>query len=101
MYLLFAEEGFATGVPMIPKPTSEAWVICALKAGPYQGCAALEARHGKSNAPDSLKSELKDLLGQNPSREVLCEMVQSGRIDYRRIDMPSFNEFRDRLQAVW
>ena len=28
----FAEEGFARGVPMIPKPTSEAWLLCVAPA---------------------------------------------------------------------
>jgi hypothetical protein len=97
----FGEEEFATGVPMIPKPTSEAWMICALKEHPYQGCSALEDRPGKSNAPDSLKTELESILGEHPSSVLLCELVQSGRIDYRRMDIPSFNEFRVRLEEVW
>ena len=97
----FGEEEFATGVPMIPKPTSEAWMICALKEHPYQACSALEDRPGKSNAPDSLKTELEEILGEHPSRSLLCELVQSGRIDYRRIDMSSFNAFRARLEEVW
>jgi hypothetical protein len=96
----FAEEGLARGVPMIPKPTSEAWLLCALRKNPYQGCAALEDRSGSSQSPHSLKGELEKRLGHPTTRDELCDMVTKGRIDYRRIDMPSFNAFRERLQGV-
>ena len=96
----FEEEEFARGVPMIPKPSSEAWLLCALRRNPYQGCAALEDRSGSPHSPHSLKGELEKRLGHPPTREELCELVTNGRIDHRRIDMPSFNAFRERLQAV-
>jgi len=96
----FTEEGFAKGVSMIPKPTSEAWLLCALRENPYQGCTALEDRSGNPHSPHSLKGELEERLGHPPTREELCDMVTNGRIDHRRIDMPSFNAFRERLEAV-
>ena len=40
----FDEEEFARGVPMIPKPKSEAWLICAFKKAAYKNCPALEDR---------------------------------------------------------
>jgi len=91
----FQEEGFTRGVPMIPKPTSEAWLLCALKENPYEGCAALEDR-----SPKSLKDELRDLHGQLPTREELCQMVVERKIDIGQIDMPSFAPFRSRLEEV-
>jgi hypothetical protein len=97
----FEDEGFSSGVPMLPKPKSEAWVLCALKGNPYQGCEALEDRSGNDNSPNSLKKELEALCGRLPSREELCEMVRDRRIDYRRINMPSFAAFHDRLKEVW
>jgi len=96
----FREEGFARGVPMIPKPTSEAWLLCALRSRPYQSCAGLEDRSGNPRSPHSLKGELEERLGHPPTRKELCELVANGRIDHRRIDMPSFNTFRERLEAV-
>jgi hypothetical protein len=96
----FAEEGFARGVPMITKPNSEAWLLCALRQNPYQGCGALEDRSGNPHSPHSLKGELVEQLGHPPTREELCDMVMNGRIDHRRIDMPSFNAFRERLEGV-
>ena len=95
----FNREGFLKGVPMIPKPKSEAWVLCALK-NQYQGCKALEDRSGNDNSPNSLKKELKEHLGTLPTRQELCEMVTDRTIDFQRIDMPSFGEFQRRLEEV-
>lgn len=96
----FKEEGFAYGVPMVPKPISEAWLICALKDNPYYGCGALEERSGSDRSPASLKRELELLIGQTPSRDVLCQVMESEEFDAERIDMPSFNAFRQRLIEV-
>ena len=75
----FEDEGFSCGVPMLPKPKSEAWVLCALKDNPYQGCDALEERSGNDNSPNSLKDDLKARRGKLPSAEELCEMVRRKR----------------------
>ena len=96
----FAEEGFARGVPMIPKPTSEAWLLCALQEHSYQGCAALEQRSSSPHSPHSLKGDVEKCLGHRPTREELCDMVTNGKIDHHRIDMPSLRAFRERLEAV-
>jgi len=96
----FEEEGFASGVPMIPKPTLEAWLLCALQQDPYVGCAVLEDRSGSPNSLRSLKGEVENRLGHRPTRDELCDMVTNGRIDYRKINMPTFNAFRKRLEAV-
>jgi hypothetical protein len=74
----FSDEEFECGVPMIPKPKSEAWIICSVKENPYQGCGALESRSGNDNSPNSLKRELAEILDGRPSREQLCEMVNNG-----------------------
>jgi hypothetical protein len=96
----FDEEGFGSGVPMIPKPKSEAWVLCALKRNPYRGCPALEERSGNDASPRALKKQLAQILGKADVREALCEMVAERKIDIERIDMPSFAAFRSRLEAV-
>lgn len=97
MVVGFETEGFARGVPMIPKPKSEAWLICALKHNPYQACESLERRSGNDNSPNSLKNELANLVGHSPGRTELCDMVAERTIDVDRIQMPSFNAFRGRL----
>lgn len=95
----FAAEKFDRGVPMIPKPKSEAWLICAWKNNPYQGCDALEERSGNDNSPKNLKGELEELLDDDVSRDSLRKKVsESFAID--RIKMPSFKAFRTRLEEV-
>ncbi len=96
----FDEEQFGRGVPMIPKPKSEAWLICALKRDAFQNCHLLESRSGNDNSPNSLKGELKLLLGDTELIADLCERLRDGRIDIDRIVMPSFAAFRDRLEEV-
>ncbi|MFH1137052.1 MAG: hypothetical protein V1816_13340 [Pseudomonadota bacterium] len=96
----FLAEGFEQGVPMIPKPKSEAWIICSVKNNPYQGCNALENRSGNDDSPNALKDELAEILHGRPSRVQLCEMVSDRRIDCEKIDMPSFLAFKDRLLTL-
>ncbi len=98
----FIAENFENGVPMVPKPKSEAWLICALKTQPYQNCASLEeSLAGNDNSPNPAKAQLEQLLEEN-GREVaeLASMVDDGSISSSQINMPSFNRFRRRLEEV-
>lgn len=95
----FKEEEFDKGVPMIPKPKSEAWLICAWKKQPYQRCDALEERSGNDNSPNNLKDELAELLDTEVTPQGLCEKIDQS-FDIERIKMPSFRAFRDRLEEV-
>ncbi|MNY52661.1 hypothetical protein D3C86_1883510 [compost metagenome] len=85
---------------MLPRPKSEAWLLCALKEVPYQNCEKLEEESGNDGAVNSLKDRLASRLGQDATRKLLNEILSEGRIDAARIDMPSFNEFRDDLERV-
>ncbi len=85
---------------MIPKPISEAWLLCALKQNPYQNCKELEHGSGSRRSPNSLKKKLNNILGQEPTSEMLSELVMKRKIDHSRIDMPSFNAFKNRLLEV-
>ncbi|MCF7978993.1 MAG: hypothetical protein K9L82_13440 [Chromatiaceae bacterium] len=97
----FAAEGFTHGVPMLPKPKSEAWLLCALKPDqPYQHCSGLEAASGNDRSPNSLKAQLAAALGYEPSASDLSHLVQCRKVDAFRITMTSFVEFRDRLERV-
>jgi len=93
----FKIEKFDRGVAMIPKPKSEAWLLCALGNKPYESCEKLEDRSGNDDSPNSLKKEL-DALGIENSK--INEMIQSSEIDIEKIDMPSFKYFTERLQAL-
>jgi hypothetical protein len=72
----FEEEGFSKGVTMIPKPKSEAWLICVLKEHAYQNCQSLEDRSGNDNSPNSLKDELEEILGEEFTPELICDQVR-------------------------
>lgn len=96
----FEAAGCEVGVPMLPKPKSEAWLLCACKENPYQDCAALENESGNDNALNPLKSQLCDALNGEASGKSLCKAVETMRIDPTQIDMPSFNCFRHRLEMA-
>lgn len=94
----FDAEGFDRGVPMVPRPKSEAWLLCAVKDPPYQDCQALENTPGNDRSPYALKKRLCEALnGQDSAREI-NDLICSGQIDPLQIDMPSFNYFRERLE---
>lgn len=93
------QDGFASanyaelGVPMLAKPKSEAWLICALKGQAYQHCAALEDRSGNDDSP------LAGLVGDT-SAPALAQLVRDGRINPAQIDMPSFNQFKQSFEQA-
>ena len=95
----FRASGFAKqGIAMIPQPTSEAWLICSCKPDAYQHCALLETQlSGNDRSPERAP---KQVLGQhlgnlNYHRGDLWPVVNA--IDLDRMDMPTFNQFRDDL----
>jgi len=93
----FKMERFTKGVAMIPKPKSEAWLICALKETPYKQCEKLEDRSGNDNSPNNLKDELNSFGIQ---LDTINEMIQNDEIDIEQIDMPSFISFKSRLTKL-
>lgn len=101
----FELEAFEFGVPMVPKPKSEAWLICALQKHAYQNCAALEeSLSGNDNAPEPAKEQLETLLTERgKSVADLADLVGEGVVDALRAEMkemPSFNDFDQRLREV-
>jgi len=96
----FALAEFDAGVPMVPRPKSEAWLLCGLKEFPDAGCDGLEDAPGNDNSPNSLKSQLAELIGHEPSAEEQAEWITSGRINPASISMPSFEEFRKALKKA-
>lgn len=95
----FADEDYAEfGVPMMPMPKSEAWLLCAVKNNPYQNCGSLENESGNDAAPNPLKSQLDKALNGASSVQEQINLVLDGTIDVTQIDMPSFNYFKEKLQ---
>jgi hypothetical protein len=96
----FERERLSTGVPMIPTPISEAWVLCALR-NKYKHCTKIEDESGSKNSPNSLKKQLEEYLGEPETRILLNDKIDDGEIDIDRItDMPSMTAFKNRLNEV-
>jgi hypothetical protein len=98
----FDRVGCELGVPMVANPTSEAWLLCGLKASPYQNCTALESEVSASDkSPHSGKKLVEDAMAAKQlTGKTFGELVSEGHVETHRIDMPSFNAFRDRLVEV-
>lgn len=96
----FAAESYDLAVAMMPKPKSEAWLICALKENPYQACDVLEDRSGNDDSPNALKIEFDTLLNAHPSKRTINELIDGNDIDANRIDMTSLNDFKADLKVA-
>lgn len=94
------QTGFSTagarGVPMHPKPKSEAWLLCALREE-YKNCQKLEALPGNDDSPQAPKKLLEKALGELYNNDRMIEQIKDGKIDLSRIDMPSCIAFRKEL----
>jgi hypothetical protein len=99
----FTAEGMEDlGAPMVPKPTSEAWLICGLKEQPYQNCGALEETLSGSGAGDRPAKAMLEafLIARGKCAEDLCDLISEGAISPFQIQMPSYDRFRNRLVNV-
>ncbi len=96
----FAAEDYEFGVPMLPKPKSEAWLLCALKDNPYQHCTQLEEVSGNDGGKNPLKAQLAEILEGEGSVGMINQRLRDKQIEVERIDMPSFNAFKDALKQV-
>lgn len=96
----FKTEAFDYGVAMMPKPKSEAWLLCAIKPNPYQSCNILESASGNDNSPNSLKAQFAHALRSYPTISNLEELLINNQIDIDKIQMPSFLEFRSELEHI-
>ncbi|SFP78287.1 hypothetical protein [Enterovibrio norvegicus] len=96
----FRAQNFEFGVAMIPKPKSEAWLLCALKPPHYQNCDNLEERSGNDDSPNSLKGELRNVLNNEAGTFEIKQLINDRSIDVNRIVMPSFEAFKDSLRSA-
>ncbi len=95
----FVRADFQSGVPMIPRPKSEAWMLCGLLKGrnAEEDCDWLEGESGNDASQKSLKGQLADHLRYAPTTDQQAELVRGGKIDPTLIDLPSFVAFREEL----
>jgi hypothetical protein len=96
----FRAADFEFGVPMLPKPKSEAWLIGAASPSRLQ-CGELEDLPGNDASPRCAKSQLDAVLGRHFVAEELCDWLKEHPVDARCMQrlstMPSFKAFHDDL----
>lgn len=96
----FKAAEFDFGVPMLPKPKSEAWLLCASRQGNHSH-EALEEISGNDNSPNSAKAQLDQALGEHHSAAELANWCQTSPGDWSQLQtMPSFKAFFDRFHVV-
>ena len=96
----YTAAGYSAGVAMVPKPKQEGWLLCALKQDPYVGCQPLEDEPGNDASPNSLKGQLREAVGGEPTIDDMCEWITSRRFDSTRVEMESFEYFRSSLHSA-
>lgn len=89
------------GVPMIPKPKSESWMLCAIKNN-YRHCAVLENLSGNDDAPNSAKSQLDHAMNGQSSTQDQLSWLQDNGFDSASIaaQMPSYQNFKNAMQSA-
>lgn len=94
----FKRSGFTRGVPMLPKPKSEVWLLCAVKNHADQGCDQLEDLSGNDDSPNSAKNKLDKAFDGHRSAVELCEWLENTFFDVEKASaMPSFKAFQNEL----
>ena len=96
----FRAEDYDLGVAMIPKPKSEAWLLCATKQNPYQHCDSLEDESGNDNGKNPLKEQLAESLDGKTNGLDMAQLINKKEIDITSINMSSFNIFKSDLEEV-
>ena len=96
----FRAEDYDLGVAMIPKPKSEAWLLCATKQNPYQHCDCLEDESGNDNGKNPLKEQLAESLDGKTNGLDMAQLINNKEIDITSINMSSFNICKSDLEEV-
>lgn len=101
----FENSGNQYGVPMVPRPKSEAWFMGYYQKNlprqqAYNHCKRFEDMPGNDGSPNALKTQLMAALNTDGNVYDLLGKDEIDAIDWKRIDMPSLNLFRKRLENV-
>lgn len=96
----FASVAFEFGVPMLPKPKSEAWLLGAGQTGKHSH-AGLEAISGNDVAPNSAKDQWEALMGSPQTAADEAEWCVDHPADWLNLlTMPSFKAFYERFHQI-
>ncbi|PUE08780.1 hypothetical protein B9Z51_07505 [Limnohabitans sp. T6-5] len=96
----FKSAEFDFGVPMLPKPKSEAWLLCAGQTSQHSH-ASLEDISGNDNSPNSAKDQWEAFMGAPQNAALEADWCVSNPQDWSNLQtMPSFRAFCDRFHEV-
>jgi len=96
----FASVAFEFGVPMLPKPKSEAWLMCAGKTAKHS-YAGLDAISGNDDSPNSAKKQWDAFMGSPQTAAQEAIWCAENPADWKNmLTMPSFKAFFDRFDKV-
>lgn len=96
----FAAADFDFGVPMLPKPKSEVWLLCASSTAKHSH-TALEAISGNDNAPHSAKKQWEALMGCPQTAQRAADWCASHPSDWQNLlTLHSFKAFYERFHQV-
>lgn len=96
----FSSVSFEFGVPMLPKPKSEAWLLCAGQRARHSH-AALEAISGNDDSPNSAKKQWNAFMGSQQTASQEADWCANNPADWHNLlTMPSFKAFYDRFHEV-
>lgn len=97
----FARAGYPRGVPMIPRPISEAWLL-SIADPTIADAAEVEDLASNPAAPRPVKELLAAALGEKWDSESMFDWLDARDIDFERMRrMPSFAAFHhDVVEAV-
>lgn len=96
----FKSAEFDFGVPMLPKPKSEAWLLCAGQTAQHSH-AFLEDISGNDNSPNSAKDQWEAFMGAPQNAALEADWCAKNPQDWRNLrTMPSFQAFYDRFYEV-
>ncbi|MFZ4214678.1 hypothetical protein ACOZB2_25120 [Pantoea endophytica] len=90
------------GIAMVPRPKSEAWLLCAIRNN-YQHCARLEdTLPGNDDAPNSAKQQLDEAMGNASSRLEQVLWINENGFDGAAVagEMESYRSFSLDMQRA-
>ena len=102
-----SEEGMENRcVAMLPRPKSEAWLLAYYQKNEqgqqaYNHAERFEGMSGNDSSPNSVKQKLAEML-ECTVKEIYHHIDETTiqEIDWYRVDMPSFNQFKTDFLGV-
>ena len=97
----FARAEYARGVAMLPKPKSEAWLLCLAKKPQPKFCPELENLSGNDASPNAVKVQLASAFGQPQNTQQLVDWIKQQSTHLAHLlHLPSYASFHEQLNTA-